>query len=197
MCIRKICSVLVTLVFLSIIFTGCTPPVAKFRNVDITGADYAQGFSLTDMFGQPATLQSYSGKVVVMFFGYTQCPDICPTTMTELSEAMKVLGPSASDVQVLFVTLDPDRDTPELLKQYVPSFDKRFIGLYGSKEVIEATTREFKVYFGKVPGKTPQSYTIDHTAGTYVFDKGGKIRLFVRNGQDTSSFVEDLKILLH
>lgn len=197
MCIRKICSLLLAFVFVAAFFYGCTPPTPKFHNVDITGADYAQNFSLTDMFGQPVTLQSYSGKVVVMFFGYTQCPDICPTTMTELSQAMKVLGSSASDVQVLFVTLDPDRDTPELLKQYVPSFDKRFIGLYGSKDVVEATTREFKVYFGKVPGKTAETYTIDHTAGTYVFDRSGKIRLFVRNGQDTTSLVEDLKILLH
>jgi protein SCO1/2 len=175
---------------------GCGEKQLKFQNTDLTGLDYAKGFALNDHTGKPVTLDSYKGKVVVLFFGFTQCPDVCPTTMAEMAGVMKELGPQADQVQVLFATLDPERDTKELLAQYVPSFDQRFVGLYGTPEQIAATAKEFKVFYQKVPGKTPDSYTIDHTAGSYVFDKQGRIRLFLRHGQGPAPIAHDLKLLL-
>jgi protein SCO1/2 len=171
-------------------------PKLDFKNTDLTGLDYAKDFALTDHTGKPRTLADFKGKVVVMFFGYTQCPDVCPTTMAEMSAAMQQLGPQADQVQVLFVTVDPERDTQQLLAQYVPAFDKRFLGLYGTAEQTAKVAKEFKVFYAKVPGKTDGSYTMDHTAASYVFDKQGKIRLFVRNGQGPESLVHDLKLLL-
>lgn len=180
-----------------------TPPpsasaaaAAHFENVDLTGADYARDFALTDHNGKPRTLADFKGKAVMIFFGYTQCPDVCPTTMAELAAVMRELGPLAEQVQVLFVTIDPERDTPELLSQYVPTFDKRFLGLYGDAAATAKVAKEFKVYYAKVEGKTPGSYTMDHTAGTYVFDRNGKIRLFIRNGQNGAATAHDLKLLL-
>jgi protein SCO1/2 len=167
-----------------------------FKNTDLTGLSYAEGFSLNDHTGKPVTLESYKGKAVVVFFGYTQCPDVCPTTMAEMAGVMKELGPQADQVQVLFITLDPARDTKELLAQYAPTFDPRFIGLYGTPEQTAAVAKEFKVIYNKVEGKTPDSYTIDHTAGSYVFDKNGKIRLFLRHGQGPAPIAHDLKLLL-
>ena len=167
-----------------------------FKNTDLTGLSYAEGFSLNDHTGKPVTLESYKGKTVVVFFGYTQCPDVCPTTMAEMAGVMKELGPQADQVQVLFITLDPARDTKELLAQYAPTFDPRFIGLYGNAEQTAAVAKEFKVIYNKVEGKTPDSYTIDHTAGSYVFDKNGKIRLFLRHGQGPAPVAHDLKLLL-
>ncbi|MGO4379341.1 SCO family protein [Pseudoduganella sp. RAF53_2] len=175
---------------------GCGEKRLKFENTDITGIDYAKSFALHDHTGKPVTLDSYKGKVVVLFFGFTQCPDVCPTTMAEMSNVMKDLGPQADQVQVLFATLDPERDSKELLAQYVPQFDKRFVGLYGTPEEIAKTAKDFKVFYQKVPGKTPDSYTIDHTAGSYVFDKEGKPRLFLRHGQGPAPIVHDLKLLL-
>lgn len=175
---------------------ACGEKQLKFENTDITGIDYAKGFSLNDHTGKPVTLASYKGKVVVLFFGYTHCPDVCPTTMAEMSAVMKELGPDADKVQVLFATLDPERDTRELLSQYVPGFDPRFVGLYGTPEQTAATAKEFKVFYQKVPGKTPGSYTIDHTAGSYVFDKGGKIRLFLRHNGGPAPIARDLKLLI-
>ena len=131
-----------------------------------------------------------------MFFGYTQCPDVCPTTMAEMAGVMKELGPQADQVQVLFVTVDPERDTQALLAQYVPAFDKRFLGLYGDAAATAKVAKEFKVFYAKVPGKEPGSYSMDHTAGSYVFDKNGKVRLFLRHGQGAAPIVHDLKQLL-
>lgn len=167
-----------------------------FKNTDVTGLDYAKDFALTDHAGKPRTLADFKGKVVAIFFGYTQCPDVCPTTMTELANVMKQLGPLSDKVQVLFVTIDPERDTQELLSKYVPAFDPRFLGLRGDAAATEKVAKEFRVFYQKVPGKQPGSYTMDHTAGTYVFDTQGRIRLFIRNGQDTESLVHDIKILL-
>jgi protein SCO1/2 len=175
---------------------ACGEKQLKFENTDLTGLDYAKGFSLNDHTGKPVTLESYKGKVVVLFFGFTHCPDVCPTTMAEMSAVMKELGPDADKVQVLFATLDPERDTRELLAQYVPGFDPRFVGLYGTPAQIAATAKEFKVFYQKVPGKTPDSYTIDHTAGSYVFDKTGKLRLFLRHGGGPAPIVHDLKLLV-
>ncbi|MGZ3253709.1 MAG: SCO family protein [Burkholderiaceae bacterium] len=167
-----------------------------FKNTDVTGLDYAKDFALTDYTGKARTLADFKGKVVAIFFGYTQCPDVCPTTMSEMANVMKQLGPLSDKVQVLFVTIDPERDTAELLSHYVPAFDPRFLGLRGDAAATEKVAKEFRVFYQKVPGKQPGSYTMDHTAGTYVFDTQGRIRLFIRNGQDTESLVHDIKILL-
>jgi len=167
-----------------------------FQNTDVTGLDYAKGFALTDHTGKPRTLADFKGKVVVVFFGYTQCPDVCPTTMAEMASVMQKLGPRADQVQVLFITLDPERDTQQLLASYVPAFDKRFIGLRGTPEQTAKTAKEFKVFYAKVPGSDPNSYTIDHTAGSYVFDRDGRLRLFIRHGQGPDSIVHDLRQLL-
>lgn len=168
----------------------------SFKNTDVTGLDYARGFALTDHAGKRRALVDFKGKAVVVFFGYTQCPDVCPTTMAEMASMMKELGSQANKVQVLFVTLDPARDTPQLLSHYVPAFDTRFLGLTGSQAEIDKVVKEFKVFYQTVPGKAPGSYTIDHTAGSYVFDPEGQLRLFVRHGQGTESIVHDLRLLL-
>jgi len=195
---KKLLSALLVAMLVSIPLAGCDKPAAKpaFDNTDVTGLQYAQGFALTDFNGKPRTLADFKGKVVVLFFGYTQCPDVCPTTMAELAQVMQQLGPQADQVQVLFVTLDPERDTPELLKAYVPQFDKRFLGLYGTPEQTAKTAKEFKVFYTKVPGSAPGQYSIDHTAGSYVFDRDGKIRLFVRHGQGPAPLVHDIRQLL-
>jgi protein SCO1/2 len=189
---------LLVLLAMALALAACSkmakPP--SFQNTDITGLDYAHGFTLTDQNGQQRTLADFKDKVVVMFFGYTQCPDVCPTTMAEMAKVMQQLGPQADQVQVLFVTVDPERDTLELLKQYVPNFDKRFLGLRGDPAQTKAVAKEFKVFYQKVPGSQPGSYSMDHTAGMYVFDKSGKVRLFIRNGQSTDAIVSDVKQLL-
>lgn len=190
---------LVSLLFLSCI-TACTKsetkPEEKFINTDLTGLDYAKDFALTDQNGRARTLADFKGKAVVIFFGYTQCPDVCPTTMVEMAQVMKQLGDLANKVQVLFVTLDPERDTQALLAAYVPNFDARFLGLYGDQAATEKVAKEFKVFYQKVPGKTATSYSVDHTAGSYVFDQEGRIRLFLRHGQGPEPITHDLKILL-
>jgi protein SCO1/2 len=180
---------------LSLGLIACSKP-PSFQNTDVTGLRYAEDFALTDHNGKPRTLADFKGKVVVVFFGYTQCPDVCPTTMVELAQVMKELGPQADQVQVLFITIDPERDTQELLAQYVPAFDKRFLGLRGDAAQTAKVAKEFKVFYAKVPGKQPGSYAMDHTAGSYVFDKEGKVRLFIRHGQGTGPLVHDLKQLL-
>lgn len=173
-----------------------SPAASQFKNTDVTGLEYAKDFALPDHHGKLRTLGDFRDKAVVVFFGYTQCPDVCPTTMSEMANVMQQLGPLADRVQVLFVTVDPERDTPELLAQYVPAFDPRFLGLVGDKEATDRIAKEFKVFYQKVPGKNAGSYTMDHTAGSYVFDPQGRIRLFVRHGQGTEPIVHDLKLLL-
>jgi len=172
-----------------------SPPPA-FSNTDITGIDYAQDFSLKDFNGTLRTLADFKGKAVVIFFGYTQCPDVCPTTLSDLASAMKQLGPLADKVQVLFITVDPERDTPQLLAKYMPSFDPRFLGLSGDAAATEKVAKDFKVYYQKVPGKEPGSYSMDHSAGLYLYDPQGRIRLFARSGQGPDAIAHDLKILL-
>ena len=184
------------LLWAALVLGGCSPAKPQFEGVDITGADYAKDFHLTDVAGKPRSLADYRGQVVVLFFGYTQCPDVCPTTMAELHSVMRILGPDADRVQVLFVTLDPARDTPALLAQYVPGFDPRFVGLYGDDAITAQTAKDFKVFYQRVPGPTATSYTLDHTAGSYVFDPQGRIRLFLRQGEPVASVAHDLKILL-
>jgi protein SCO1/2 len=173
-----------------------SPAKSVFKNTDVTGLDYAKDFALPDHNGKLRTLADFKGKAVVVFFGYTHCPDVCPTTMSEMANVMQQLGPQADKVQVLFVTVDPERDTQEMLSKYVPAFDPRFLGLTGDKAATEKVAKEFRVFYQKVPGKEPGSYTMDHTAGSYVFDPQGRIRLFVRHGQGTEPIVHDLKQLL-
>jgi protein SCO1/2 len=174
---------------------GCGGKPVQFQNVDVTGADYGRDFDLIDHQGKPRKLADFRGKTVIVFFGFTQCPDVCPTTLMELAEVMKALGPAADQVQVLFITVDPERDTPALLAEYVPRFDPRFIGLTGDPQAITATAKEFKVFYQKVPGSKPGSYSMDHTAGSYVIDRAGRLRLFVRHGQGIQALVHDLKLL--
>jgi len=172
------------------------PANSAFKNTDVTGLGYARDFALNDQDGKPRTLADFKDKVVVLFFGYTHCPDVCPTTMAEMAAAMKQLGADADRVQVLFVTLDPERDTPAVLKQYVPAFDPRFIALSGDPEATAKVAKEFRVFYQKVPGKEAGSYTLDHTAASFVFDPQGRVRLFVRSGQGPEPIVHDLKMLL-
>jgi len=197
---KKLLPVLVAACALTVSLAACDKLPGKqqvsFQNTDVTGLDYAKGFSLTDHTGKPRTLADFKGKVVVVFFGYTQCPDVCPTTMAEMASVMQKLGPLADQVQVLFITLDPERDTQQLLANYVPAFDKRFIGLRGTPEQTAKTAKEFKVFYSKVPGTSPGSYTIDHTAGSYVFDRDGRLRLFIRHGQGPDPVVHDIRQLL-
>ena len=175
---------------------GSPSSKAAFSGIDITGAEYARTLSLPDQNGQPRTLADFKGQVIVVFFGYTQCPDVCPTTMVELAQVKKVLGKDGERVQGLFVSIDPERDTPEILKAYMASFDPSFVALRGSVEQAQAAAKEFKVFFAKVPGKTEGSYTMDHTAGSYVFDPTGKVRLFVRYGAGADALTTDIKALL-
>ncbi|MGH8780804.1 SCO family protein [Paraburkholderia sp.] len=178
--------------------SGCGKQPPAFENLDITGnTQFGSDFSLPDTDGKVRTLADYKGKAVVLFFGYTHCPDVCPTTMAELSQALQQLGPDAAKrVQVLFVTVDPQRDTPSLLGQYVAAFNPSFVGLHPTDAQLVKITKDFRVYYAKVPGKTPDSYTMDHTAASYVFDPSGKLRLFARDGQGAGPWVHDLKLLL-
>ncbi|MEO8848394.1 MAG: SCO family protein [Casimicrobiaceae bacterium] len=178
------------------VLAGCAPPAQKFRASDITGSSLGRDFALTDFNGTPRTLEDFRGKVVVMFFGYTHCPDVCPVTLAELAEAMKRLGAAADRVQVLFVTVDPARDTPQVLAQYVPAFDKRFLGLRGDADALAKTAADYKVIYQKQPGTTPGSYTMDHSAGTYIYDTQGRLRLYVSYGQGVDVFAHDIKALL-
>jgi protein SCO1/2 len=168
-----------------------------FNGVDITGAELGPDLRLTDHNGTSRTLADFRGKVVVLFFGYTHCPDVCPTTLSDLAGAMKTLGADAKRVQVLFVTVDPKRDTPELLRNYVPAFNPDFLGLYGDAAATAKVTKDFKIYAAERPGRTPESYTVDHSAQTLVFDAKGRIRLMLRYGMPADQMASDLKILLN
>jgi protein SCO1/2 len=190
--IRRVLLVIVA----SLTLAACGGSGPSFESSDVTGSSFGREFALKDPDGRPRTLADFRGKAVVVFFGYTQCPDVCPTTLAALAETMKRLGNDADRVQVLFITVDPERDTPALLKQYVPAFDPRFLGLYGDADATARTAREFKVIYQKAPGATPDTYTMDHSAGTFIFDPQGRLRLFVSNGQGADVFAHDLRELL-
>ena len=168
----------------------------SFKGTDITGADFGRKLDLPDVDGRMRTLDDFRGKVTVLFFGYTQCPDVCPTTMAELAAVKKSLGAEGDQVQGVFVTIDPERDTPEVLRGYVTAFDPGFVALRGTAEQTAAAAKEFKVFYAKVPGKTAGSYTMDHTAASYIFDKQGRLRLFVRYGSDAQALASDLQTLI-
>jgi protein SCO1/2 len=166
----------------------------KFKSTDITGADYGKTLDLTDHNGKPRHLEDFRGKAVVVFFGFTHCPDVCPTTLADMAQVVKSLGPDGDKVQVLFVTVDPERDTPEALSKYVTAFDPRFLGLSGDLEQTRRVAKDFKIYFEK--RKTGNTYSIDHSAQSYVIDPQGRLRLFVRHDRISSDLPDDLKTLL-
>ena len=177
---------------------GCErmAPPHHFNAIDLTGASYAQGFVLPDFDGKPRTLADFKGKVTAVFFGYTQCPDACPTTMAELAGILKTLGPDAARVQVVFITVDPSRDSAALLKNYVTTFRPDFLALRGDEAQTRKLIKDFKLVVEKVPGRTADSYTIDHTAGSYVYDTQGHVRLFASQSLDPALLTDDIKTLL-
>ncbi len=177
---------------------ACTPeaPKPQFKSIDLTGADYAKDFALPDQNGQQRTLKDFAGKIVVVFFGFTQCPDVCPTSMAELAEIKRSLGADGSKLQAIFITVDPERDTPELLKAYLGNFDPTFLALRPTLEKLPDVAKDFKVYYKKVEGKTPGSYSMDHSAGSYVYDTQGRIRLYNRYGTGPEGLASDIRLLL-
>ena len=188
----------ITALFITVLaLAACSEKKVAFNSVDITGAAYAQDFSLPDVDGKTRTMKDFAGKVVVVFFGFTQCPDVCPTTMAEVSSVKKALGKDGDKLQAIFITIDPERDTAPVLKAYVANFDPSFVGLRpASAEALADAAKAFKIYYKKVDGKTAGSYTMDHTAASYVFDPQGRIRLFTRYGAGSDKLLEDVKQLL-
>lgn len=186
----------VTLALASLL-AGCerTPSPPAFKLTDITGAPFGRELNLTDHNGKARTLEDFRGKVVTVFFGFTHCPDVCPTTLAEMSTVMRELGPDEQKVQVLFVTVDPERDTPQVLQKYVPSFHPGFLGLYGDADALARTAREFKIVYQKqaLPGG---GYSVDHSAGTYIFDTEGRLRLYASYGSGAAKLLHDIRILL-
>ena len=193
----------IRLIATSAIFAGvggllgaCSESKPQFSSVDVTGVTYAKDFELTDHNGQVRRLGDFKGKIVVMFFGFTQCPDVCPTSMTELAEVKKALGADGDKLQGLFVTVDPARDTPEVLKGYMENFDPTFLALYTTPDKLAALAKDFKVYYKRVDGQTPTSYTMDHSAGSYIYDTKGNLRLFTRYGSGAKVLAADIQQLL-
>ena len=178
------------------LLTACSGDKPQFSAIDVTGADYAKDFALTDHNGQMRSLKDFSGKVVVLFFGYTQCPDVCPTSMAELAEVKKLLGSDGDKLQGLFVTVDPARDTPEVSKNYMVNFDPTFLALYAAPEALAVVAKDYKVYYKRSEGKTATSYTMDHSAGSYIYDTQGKLRLYTRYGSGAQALASDIKLLL-
>ena len=178
------------------ILGACTESKPQFRGVDITGADYARDFRLADHNGQLRSIQDFKGKAVIVFFGYTQCPDVCPTSMTELAEVKKLLGPDGDKLQGIFVTVDPGRDTAEMLKAYMTNFDPSFLALIPTADQLPVVAKDFKVYYKRVEGKTPTSYTMDHSAGSYMYDPQGRLRLYNRYASGAPALAADVKLLL-
>lgn len=184
------------LLLAALALAACSPEGPKFRSTDITGAEFGRELALNGHDGRPRTLADFRGKAVLVFFGYTHCPDVCPTTLADAAQALKALGKDGDRVQVLFVTVDPERDTPEVLAKYVPAFDARFLGLHGNAEAIQRAAKEFKIYYEKRPGKAPGEYTMDHSGQSYVFDTQGRIRLLLRHDRLSQDLAEDLRTLL-
>ena len=179
------------------LIAGCQPSRAPFNAVDITGVQgYGTDFRLLDHHGKSRTMADFRGKVVAIFFGFTHCPDVCPTTLSEMKRVMEILGKDASRLQVLFITVDPARDTAALLSQYVPSFNPSFLGLVGDKAAMAQVAQDFKITVRKVAGTSPDNYSVDHTAGTLVFDAQGRLRLFVNYGLEADKIAADIKRLL-
>lgn len=181
-----------------VLMGGCGQPNTQqqFMLTDVTGASFGRELNLLDHDGKPRTLADFRGKVVVIFFGFVQCPDVCPTTLAELAAVAKELGGNAGRMQVLFVTVDPERDTPEVLRRYVPSFNPGFLGLYGDADATARVAKEFKIFYQKQPQKGSGSYSVDHSAGTYIIDQQGRLRLYARYGTGAQALLHDIRILL-
>ncbi|WP_249661254.1 SCO family protein [Variovorax sp. PCZ-1] len=179
-----------------VLLAGCAEKKQEFRSIDITGAEYAKDFALPDVNGQTKTIADFKGKAVVLFFGFAQCPDVCPTTMAEIAEVKKSLGKDGERVTAVFITVDPERDSPQVLKAYMESFDPSFTALRGTVAQTESLAKYYKIYYKKVEGKTPTSYTIDHTAASFIYDPQGKLRLYTRYGMGAQALTDDLKLLL-
>lgn len=178
------------------LLAACSPDKPSFRSIDITGADYARDFRLADFNGQQRTMADFRGKVVVVFFGFAQCPDVCPTALSDLVQVKQLLGADGSKLQAVFITLDPERDSAEVLKAYTANFDPGFLALRPTPEELPELARHFKIFYRKNEGKTAGSYTLDHSAGSYVFDPQGRVRLYTRQGIKPEALAEDLRILL-
>lgn len=178
------------------LFSSCSDPKPQFRSIDITGADYARDVRAQDANGRMRSLEDFRGKVVAVFFGYVQCPDVCPTTLAELAAVRKELGRDGERLQGVFVTVDPERDTPEVLKAYMANFDPSFVALRPTPDQLPALAREFKVFYKQVPGKTAESYTMEHTAASYLFDPQGRVRLYTRYGSGAQPLAGDVRLLL-
>jgi len=176
--------------------SACSEAKPQFKGVDLTGADYAKDFQLADHNGQVRSLKDFRGKLVIVFFGYTQCPDVCPTSMAELAEVKKLLGKDGDKLQGIFITVDPERDTPELLKAYMANFDPTFLALRPTPEQLAVLAKDFKVYYKRSEGQTPTSYTMDHSAGSYTYDTQGRLRLYNRYGMGAAALADDAKLLL-
>jgi protein SCO1/2 len=183
-----------SIIIFSLVLLAVCDSRTQFKSTDVTGADYGKSLELTDHTGRPRKLEDFRGKAVVVFFGFTHCPDLCPTTLADVSQAIKQLGADAERVQVLFVTVDPERDTREVLAKYVTAFDPRFLGMYGDAAATQRAAKEFKVYYEK--RKTGDSYSVDHSGQSYVIDPQGRLRLFVRYDRIASDLPEDLRTLL-
>lgn len=180
---------------LALLLSACGEP-PRFNSADVTGVDWGSDFTLTDHKGQTRRLADFKGRAVVLFFGYTQCPDICPTTLAAMRDTMNLLGEDARRVQVLFVTIDPARDTQQLLAEYVPWFHPSFIGLWGDEPAVAAVAKDYKVFYVKQPGAAPGSYSVDHSASSYAFDPQGRLRLVIRHGETPDNIAADLRLLL-
>ena len=176
--------------------SGCSPSPPTFKSTDITGASFAQDLKLTDQNGQLRTMEEFRGKAVVVFFGFTQCPDVCPTSLSTLAEVKRLLGDQGDRLHVLFITVDPERDTQPLLKEYMASFDPSFLALRPEPGELKAVADSFKIYYRKVEGSTATSYTMDHSAGKYIFDAEGRVRLFSSYGTDAATIAADIETLL-
>lgn len=178
------------------VLMACSPEVTPFKSTDVTGATFAQDFRLKDHLGNLRTLADFKGKIVVTFFGFTQCPDVCPTSMTTMAEVKRLLGDQGERLQVLFITVDPQRDTQALLKEYMANFDPGFVALRPEPDELKGVAADFKIYYKQVPGSTPTSYTMDHSAGKYIFDTQGRVRLFSAYGTDAATITSDIRVLL-
>ena len=184
------------LCFFMLLSTACSPDKPQFKSIDLTGADYAKDFPLPDQNGQVRSIKDFAGKVVVVFFGFTQCPDVCPTSMTELAGIKKSLGTDGDKLQAVFISVDPERDTPEILKAYMGNFDPTFLALRPNPEQLAAIAKDFKIYYKKVEGKSSTSYSMDHSAGNYIYDTQGRLRLYNRYGSGAEGLLSDIRLLL-
>jgi protein SCO1/2 len=186
----------VTLSVFTLFLAACSPAQPQFTSIDLTGADYAKDFALPDQNGQVRTIRDFAGKVVVVFFGFTQCPDVCPTSMVELAGIKQSLGADGNKLQAVFISIDPERDTPEILKAYMANFDPAFLALRPSMTQLPVLAKDFKIYYKKVEGKTPTSYSLDHSAGNYIYDTEGRLRLYNRYGSGAEGLTQDIRLLL-